>query len=199
MLTPFLLSSLCLFGSPEPPADTTDPFGAVAPPAAVAIDVAGSEGTFDDGTQYWVRTVTYELASGDVGEAHMVIASDGYGTLQISINGEVIASAESSDTELGPLLHTWTVPETNYPGDVLAQINQPRVGEELLVGVIPQEFKCSAWGRKAVRMAKYLWIGVSGATGAVCCMATTAGCPLCVAGAGIASAVGTDAANGYCD
>jgi hypothetical protein len=70
----------------------------------------------------------------------------------------------------------------------------------IVAGAIPQEFKCSDWGRKVMKAGRYMVGAALAATAAACCSGSLGvGCVLCSAGAWVANEAAGEFANGYCD
>jgi hypothetical protein len=193
--------------SPEP----TPPAGFCAPPVPepTSVDVSFFEGERVDGVRYWGGTANYVLTSGDIGEARLLVDSDGVGEASFAINDQIVAHAAITNdgdncgydgVDAGPSVQTWSSADLGYSADLLAELLQTEVAVDMINGMVPQEFKCSPFGRKAVKAAKYLWVGAVAAAGTTCCAASSGvGCALCIGGAAAASQAGVDAANGYCE
>jgi hypothetical protein len=96
---------------------------------------------------------------------------------------------------------TLVAPDIDLPPPVIAQLSHAIVAGEIFAGIGgPQEFPCSDFGKKAVKAAKYLWVGVSAAVGIVCCIGgVTVGCAVCGAAAAVSGEWGGDIADEYCD
>lgn len=80
----------------------------------------------------------------------------------------------------------------------LLRVDLPAV----LAESIPQEFKCSKWGKTVMRVAGVMWRAGVGAAGAACCALSSAsivGCVACGAGAATAMYEGTKIIDGHCD
>jgi hypothetical protein len=92
-------------------------------------------------------------------------------------------------------------PDVDLPPQVLAELANENVANEIFAGIGgPQLFPCSDFGKRAVKAAKYLWVGLMGAAIPVCCAATGGvGCVACGAATAIGGLAGTEAADGYCD
>jgi hypothetical protein len=153
-----------------------------------------------DRTKVWSASATYELSTGDLGEAYILVDSNETGEVYFAINGEIVSHTSISGhvPGRGPTYVSWAPEQLDYPHEALVELMQVSAGDVMLDGMIPQEFKCSDFGKKAVRVAKYLWIAASAAAGAACTMATGAAIA-CGAGAVVLGAAGADAAEDYCD
>jgi hypothetical protein len=170
------------------------------PPESPDITVSYVDDVQADRTKVWSASATYELSTGDIGEAYITVDSNNTGEAYFAINGEIVSHTTISQTEQrrGPTFVSWAPDELDYPPEVLVELMQAAAGEMMINGMIPQEFKCSDFGKKAVRVAKYLWIAASAAVGAACTMATGAAIP-CAAGATALGAIGADVAEDHCD
>ncbi len=97
---------------------------------------------------------------------------------------------------------TWVTPGFDIPPQLIAELGAANVATEVFAGMSrePLAFPCSEFGKKVVRFAKYLWVGMVGAAGGACCVASGgAGCIVCGAAAGVAQLADTEAADGYCE
>jgi len=78
----------------------------------------------------------------------------------------------------------------------MMQIDLPGI----VAGSLPQEFKCSAWGRKVMKAGRYMVGAALAATTAACCIASQGiACVACAAGAWVGNEAAGEFANGYCD
>ena len=79
---------------------------------------------------------------------------------------------------------TWHPPEASAAPEAIAEmmsVDLPLV----VVDGLPQEFKCSPFGKKAMRFAGALWRAGVAAAGVTCCALTApslVGCAICAAG-----------------
>lgn len=169
------------------------------PPAAKVTDVASGQDEQPNGIQVRWASVTYVLSTGHEAEVYVEVDGRGRGEGYIYVEGDPIVHV-SYDTDARGGTTSWTAPDIDLPQQALAELAQSDVAEELFSGLGgPQETKCSEFGKGAVKVTKYLWIGLVAAAGVACCGATTGGCPACVGAATVAGAVGNDIADGYCD
>jgi hypothetical protein len=84
---------------------------------------------------------------------------------------------------------------------VIAQLTAANVANEIFGGMVnePLKFPCSEFGKGVLKAAKYLWVGMTGAATAVCCIGGFGvGCVICTAGANLAGYAGAEMANDYC-
>ena len=172
----------------------------VAPGIAVDhFDVVGV-----DGERFLGADASWKLSTGDLAEAHMIIDARGTGEAYVAINGDTLAHVSLAAGELagtaGPSLTSWTPAATDYPPEIIAELMQAQVGELMLGGMVPAEFKCSPFGKKVLKAGKYIWTGLVAAGSGVCCIATEGiGCPVCLGAGAVATLAGQEAADGYCD
>ena len=167
------------------------------------------------GREVWSATVRYTV-NGDEAEAYIELGSDLEGYTHLYFKGDPVAyveyNAAASNGPIAtssPVTTSWFANESAAPASAvdIYQMMQSNVGEalmaELLItanGPTPQGFPCSGFGKKAVKAAQYLWIGLSAAGGAACCLASSGlGCAACTGAAAAAAAAGADEADGYCD
>ncbi len=158
------------------------------------------------GAHGWGTIATYELSSGDTAEALLNVDSLGRGEAYLAINGDIISHVAIEYTagvgERSSKMTTWLPDEDEiaYPPELIAELVHGDVGDAILNRLVPQEFKCSRFGKKALKAGKYMWIGLVAASGTVCCMATAEiACPACVGAAAIGVAAGSEAIDGYCE
>jgi hypothetical protein len=175
------------------PPEAAERICAPAPSTPTRIEATPFEATRADGSRSWGAEATYELSSGDIGEAFMVLDSDGSGEAQLMINGEIVAhvAVETPTSSPTPVVTSWMPESVNYSPEVIAEIMQvdlPRV----LAENIPQEFKCSGWAKRALKAGKYLWAGAITAAAPV-------GCIVCAGVAGTVGAVIYDKLENHCD
>jgi hypothetical protein len=191
--------SWALAVAPVPPSDTAAPVSYAAPV------VEADEYTTAAGHRTRWASAKYVLPDGKLAEVFLIADDTASGEAMISVDGEAIVSA-TYDPRAG--VTRWTSPEPGSSERAAAALSAiaERDGGELLdafVGLGPQEFPCSDYGRKVVKAAKYLWIAASYATGALCCLgattATLGGCVVCATAIGVAEHAGTEALDGYCD
>ena len=199
-----MLTALLGAAPPESPANVTAPADGqvcvTAPPAPERIDAQPFQSTAADGTRSWGATATYRLSTGDLGEAFMVLDDDGSGEAQLMIDGEIIAhAAVTVDSDGQLIVTTWQPSSMSHSPAALAEMMQVDL-PGIVAGSLPQEFKCSDWGRKVMKAGKYMAVGLIGAGMAACCIASQG--LACIACGG-ATAVGTlgviEFADGYCD
>jgi len=117
------------------------------------------------------------------------------------IDGEIIAHVAVA---LDPATHqavttTWHPPEVSATPEGIAEmmrIDLPAIVAESL----PQEFECSAWGRKALKAGKYLWRGVVAAAELTCCAGSLGvGCIVCTGVNVVVDTYITDKLDNHCD
>jgi hypothetical protein len=213
-LTGALAAALILaFPGPAPAAtNSTSPpevrsYCAPLPPQTTILDSDLAERVQADGTTLWTSTVVYALSTGQTAEAVLSYTSDQTGDMSFAIDGEVVvfvryAAADDSSAQFGHGFGTqsWASPSLALHQEVTAELLQESVGQVLMRGLVPQEMKCSKFGKGVVAGMKYLWIGATAAAGAACCAGTgIIGCGACATGAAAAGFAGVDAANGHCD
>lgn len=169
-----------------------------APPEAKILDVAAGETSQPDGLRVRWTSVTYELSTGQEAEMFVEVDDHGRGDGYIFVEGEALVHV-TTDGHGGTT--TWVAPDIDLPQQALAELAPVNVASEIFAGVGegPQEFKCSEFGKGAVRAAKYVWIGLNAAAGYACCAAVQPACVLCIGGAAVSGAMGSDIADGYCD
>jgi hypothetical protein len=160
------------------------------------LEVAADELLRPDGLRVRWASTTYELSSGQEAELFVEVDELGRGDGLIYVDGEALVHVivDGGTT-------TWVAPDVDLPPQTLAQLAHANVANEIFSGIGgPQEFPCSDFGKKAVKAAKYLWVGLLGAAIPVWCAATGGvGCPACGAAAAVGSLAGVEAADGYCD
>jgi len=83
--------ALSLFLSAPDAMTPAEVVGAPLPAAPRRVDVQQFADTRTDGSQVWGAAATYDLSSGDSGEAFLVIDSEGTGEAQLLINGDIVA------------------------------------------------------------------------------------------------------------
>jgi hypothetical protein len=170
-----------------------------APPEANILDVAADETSQPDGLRSRWTSVAYELSTGHEAEMFVEVDERGRGVGYIFVDGEVLVHV-TTDAQGGTT--TWVAPDMDLPHQARAELVPSNLADEIYSGLgdDPQEFKCSEFGKSAVRAAKYLWIGLSTATGIVCCLPpATPACVVCGSAAGVAGAIGADIADEYCE
>lgn len=183
----------------------SDEVCAVAPPEPTNISVAYGQGQRPDGTVFYTASATSTLSTGDMGEANIMVAGDGSGRVSLAINGTIITQGEISvgeynddDVLMPPTVHTWTPTEQIYTGELIAELLQGETFAIMMNGMVPQAFKCSSFGRKAVRAGKYLFLAAVGAGAAACGLSTGALVPCGAAGMAAGAAI-SDGFEGYCE
>ncbi|NJK33412.1 MAG: hypothetical protein HC927_13980 [Deltaproteobacteria bacterium] len=188
---------LLLFAPPRAAAEDTT---FQAPPAAKILEAAADEYVQSNGLHVRWSAVTYELSTGHQAEVFVEVDGLGRGDGYIFVESEILVHVSHDPDARDGTITTWIAPDITLPEAALLELPQVNVAEELFAGIAdPRATKCSNFGKKAVKAAKYIWIGLSAAAGAACCAVTTAGCPLCVGGATVVGAVGADIANDYCE
>lgn len=196
----FLVALPLLFVAPtQAAAKDKDDLTIQAPPEAKILDVAADETSQPDGLRVRWTSVTYELSTGQEAEMFVEVDDRGRGDGSIYVEGELLVEV-TTDGHGGTT--TWVAPDIDLPEQALAQLAPANVASEVFAGVGqgPQEFPCSDFGKGAVRAAKYVWIGLTTATGVVCCMGGIGvGCIVCATAAGVAGEMGGDIADGYCE
>jgi hypothetical protein len=189
------------------PADVAAPSGGqvcvTTPAAPKRVDAQPFESTAIDGTRTWGATATYQLSTGALGEAFMVLSDDGSGEAQFMIDGEIIAHVAIESPGSGPepvsALTTWLPASVSASPDAIAEMMQVDL-PVIVAGSIPQEFKCSDWGRKVMKAGRYIvGAGLAAAAGACCAASKGLACSACAAGAWTANEAVGEFANGYCD
>lgn len=192
MVTQTILAASLLASSPSTSQDVgaaEGPICAAVPTAPQRIEVTHWRDTADDGTRILDAAATYRLSSGDIGEAFLSIDGEGSGEAQLMINGDIIAhvAIEMPTSREGPVLTTWMPPSVDYPPELIAElimVDLPAV----LAEQMPQEFKCSPFGKKVTKAASLLFRATAYAASVVCCLPPigTTTCVVCVVGAGLA-------------
>jgi hypothetical protein len=204
MVTGSILLTLLLGSAPGPlEAPASNQICSPLPAEPHRIDTHPFANTAADGAQTWGVDATYQLSSGDTGEAFLVIDSEGAGEAQLMINGEIIAhvAMESPTSSEGPVFTTWMPQTVNAAPELIAEmmgVDLPAV----LVESIPQEFKCSAFGKKAVKWSAALFRAATFGAGAACCVLSApslVGCVVCQAGVGTFRHYGGKALDEHCD
>ena len=196
-----ILLTLGFATSPDSVAPPIEQVCAPVAPRPERVDAQPFSSTAADGTQTWGATTTYQLSTGELGEAFMVVDSKGAGEVQLMIDGEIIAHVEISlEPATGqPVTTTWHPPEVTVAPEAIAEamwIDLPTI----VAGTIPQEFKCSAWGRKVMKAGRYMVGAGLAASAAACCLASQGvACLACAGGAWVVNEAAGEFANGYCD
>jgi hypothetical protein len=169
-----------------------------APLEAKIIDVATDETSQPGGPRVRWASVTYELSTGHEAEMFVKVDERGHGDAYVFLEGEALIHV-ITDEHGGT--RTWAAPDGDLSPEVIAEFAAVNVADEIFAGMgEPQAFKCSEFGKSAVKAAKYLWVGLMGAAMPVCCAATGGvGCVACGAATAIGALAGTEAADGYCD
>jgi hypothetical protein len=212
-LTGALTAALLLaIPSPAAAATTSPPtvaqYCAPLPPQTSILESDLAEDVLPNGLTRWTSTVIYTLSTGQTAEAVLSYTSDQVGDVSFAIDGEVVvfvryaAAPDDSAARLGHGFGTqsWASPSLALQQEVTAELLQESVGQVLMRGLVPQEMKCSKFGKGVIAGMKYLWIGATAAAGAACCAGTgIVGCGACATGAAAAGFAGVDAANGHCD
>lgn len=190
---------------PETPPDLSAPSDRVCsplPPAPHDIDMLYFDDVRADGSRGWSVALTYELSTGDFGEAYLDGDSLGNGESYFAINGTIVAHARVTiEAETGGPITSYSLSQVGfeYAPELLAELVHPQVVDVMLDGMGPQEFKCSKFGRKVLKAAKYAMYGTATALTAACCGTLTPGCLVCAFSAGGAAAAAGDALDDYCE
>jgi hypothetical protein len=142
----------------------------------------------------------YPLSTGDVGEVFVTADTDGNGHAYFAINGDLVAAATVTvvDGE-EPEPQTWTASGELYAPELVAELVQHEAVTDLAADMVPEEFKCSRFGRKVLKAAKYAMYGTATALTAACCSTVTPGCLVCAFGAGAGAGAIGDAFDAYCE
>jgi hypothetical protein len=191
--------SWALAVAPVPPSDTA------APVAYAAPVVEADEYTSPSGNRTRWASATYLLPDGKLAEVFLLADDRASGEAIISVDGEAIASS-SFDPTIGVTRWISSEPGTRERAAAAMAAISAGGGDQLLDAFLPddaQEFPCSGYGKKVLKVAKYLWVAASYAVGGACCIGATAatalGCIACAGAAGVAGHAGTEALDGYCD
>lgn len=201
MLSESILLTLIISASPDSVAPPPAEVCASVPESPTRIGSQPFSSTAADGTQTWGAEATYQISSGEVGEALMAIDSDGTGEVQLMIDGEIIAHvAVAIDSATGqPVTTTWHPPEVSASPEAIAELLRVDL-PAIVAGSLPQEFKCSAWGRKVMKAGRYMvGAGLAAATAACCVVSQGVACFACAAGGWTANEAAGEFADGYCD
>lgn len=183
-------------GSDIEVAETAD---SQAPPEPAVLEVASDEVLQPDGRRVRWASVTYELSNGHEAEVFVEVDERGHGDGLIYVEGEALLHVTTNDHGTAT---TWVAPDIDMPPQLIAELGAVNVANEIFAGIgnEPLAFPCSEFGKKVVRFAKYLWVGMVGAAGGACCVASGgAACIVCGAATGVAQLAGTEAADGYCE
>jgi hypothetical protein len=88
-----------------------------------------------------------------MGEAFMVIDDEGAGEAQLMIDGQIVAHvALAIDSASGQTITTtWLPHSVSHSPETIAEMMRVDL-LMIVVGSIPEEFKCSAWGKKCSRL-----------------------------------------------
>jgi|SRR5690606_16180686 len=203
MLHQAILLTTLLGNAPDSHAPQADPapICVALPPAPEHIDSQPFTSTATGGSQAWGSTATYRLSTGETGEAFMLVNSDASGEAQLMVDGEIIAhvAVDWPTSSPGPIVTTWYSPSVSATPEAIAEMM--RVDLPLIVAdQLPQEFKCSDWGRKVMKAGKYMALGLIGAGAAACCIASQGFACVACGGASMAGGVAVvEFADGYCD
>jgi hypothetical protein len=165
-----------------------------AVPEVQILDVAADETVQLDGLRVRWTSVTYELSTGHEAEMFVEVDDHGRGDAYILLEGEELMHV-ATDEHGGTT--TWVASDIDLSPKVLTELTAANLPDEIFAGMDPQEFKCSDFGKKAVRAAKYLWIGANTALGLACC--ATPACIPCGTAATVLGAIGADIADDYCE
>jgi hypothetical protein len=186
---------------PDVPSDLGEQVCTAIPPSPTVKDVTHFDDTNADGSRAWGAEATYELSSGDLGEAYVMIDSHGSGEGRLMINGDIIAHAaivEDPQT-LQPVTTMWWPTTADYPPEVIAEAMRVDL-LAMVADSIPQEFKCSEFGKKVMKAGKYMVAGLLGAGVAGCCIVSQGlACIACGGAAAMGAMAGSEFADGYCD
>lgn len=189
----FLMTLPLVFAAPTQAAagESAEP-----PPDVNILDVAAGE--LQQTPRVRWTSVAYELSTGHEAELFVEVDDRGRGAADIYVDGEVVVQV-TTDGDGGTT--TWFAPDIALPPEALAQLAAVNVASEIFAGIddVPT-FECSEFGKGAVKAAKYLWYGLTGAlTGACCLGGVGVGCVVCGAAAAAAAEMGGDVADEYCE
>jgi hypothetical protein len=179
----------------------SEPITNAVPPPPERIDGQPFVTSAGDGSQSWGSTATYQLSTGELGETFLVVNSDGSGEAQLTVDGEIIAHVilDWPSWSAEPVLTTWYPSTLEYPPELIAEMMRVDLSV-ILAESIPQEFKCSAWGKKVMKAGKYMVSGLIGASGAACCAISQGfACFACGAGVVVGVMAVDEFAEGYCN
>jgi hypothetical protein len=208
-----LLAQAILAGPPGTPPEALPlasnevaEFCAPLPSPATISNVVHDHYARTDGTQVVEGSVDYTLSLGERASWSILITDDGYGAAHFEVDGQILVyatfeeGAPESGLRPGSMVETWVSPNISLPAETVAELFQESVTEILFDGLVPQEFKCSAFGRKVMKWAKHLTYGALGAGTAGCCaLGSIPGCMLCGGAAGTAGSALGDAFDAHCD
>ncbi len=96
---------------------------------------------------------------------------------------------------------TWVAPDVELTPELLADLTSPAIADRVFaaLAVEPLAFPCSEYGKKVLKVSKYIWGSMVVAAEFVCCSATTgAGCVLCLVGGYNLGEAGSQALENYC-
>lgn len=181
-----------------------DPPCSTAPPST-AVDakiLATDSGELEQDNRLRVRwvSITYELSTGHEAEVYLAVDALGRGEMHLFVEGEVIVYTDYNHDERGGTT-TWAAERVDLPDEALVELVVPASVGELVIATLgsgPQETKCSDFGKKVVKVAGYLWVGLTAAASAPCCAAGIS-CPACLGASAVAGLYGYEVAQGYCD
>jgi hypothetical protein len=200
-----ILASLLAFSTPpETPSVVSAPSDQVCtslPPAPSNVDVVYFDDVRADGTRGWSAAATYELSTGDLGEAYLEGDSAGNGEVYFVLNGTIVTHTKVTIDEETDGMNTssWSPYDSDYSPELLAELMHPRVVDVMVNGMGPEEFKCSNFGKKVMKAVKYAVYGAATAITAACCGTVTPGCLVCAFSAGSGAAAAGDAFDNYCE
>jgi hypothetical protein len=185
---------------PVPDVEVIEAADAQAPPEPTILEIAADEVRQRDGLRVRWASATYELSSGQEAELFVEVDERGRGDGLIYVDGEALVHVVTDGQ--GVTTTTWVAPDVDLPPQAIAQLASVNVADEVFAGIRyePLSFTCSDFGKRVVKAAKYLWVGLMGAAMPVCCAATGGvGCVACGAATAMGALAGTEAADGYCD
>lgn len=186
----------------SPPAIATPDVGeqicAPIPPVPPRLELTQLDASED---RMWGADGRYLLSTGDIGMVSLVIDGAGSGEAYLAINGDIVAHAavHLDPATAQPVTTPWWPEQVDYSPELIAELMRVDLSA-VVADSIPQEFKCSPWGRKVMKAGKYMMIGLIGASGAACCIASKGvACVVCGAGTAIGIEGVSEFADGYCE
>lgn len=197
-----------------PPTTVNSPWSpdevcAAGPSAPANIEISFSDNALPGGLRVLSASAVYELSNGDLAEAYLEADSSGYAELSIAIDGEVVMrsaaeparvlpGAENDNSDDLSLTSMWDELDADYPPQLLAELIHHDVLAAMTIGMVPEEFKCSRFGKRVMKAAKYATYGVATAVTAACCTSVSPACLACAFSAGAAGGAIGDAFDDYC-
>jgi hypothetical protein len=128
-----------------------------------------------DGVRFASVDLTYVLSDGALGEVYLVVDARGEGEMVLAIDGEIVGAAT-----------TGTRPVFLNPAvdpDLMAELLSLLAREDPEC-LIPLEFECSDFGRKATAATRWLFKTATYVTAAACCtLSSGVACVVCSTGA----------------